>query len=343
MSTPPLVSVVMPVFNGERFVGDAIDSVLRQTFTDLELVIVDDGSTDRTAHIVASRAKRDSRIVAQRLPTNQGLVAARNACAALARGDFLAVLDADDMSLPDRLERQVAFLRAHPDVGVLGASVQLIDESGRIGRLKTFPSGPGLVAWSMVFFNSLAHSTVMMRRSTWTAVGHYAPEMKYGAEDYDLLVRAMQVTRLENLPEVLVHYRTWPGNTSTRAWDRLEGNSAAIVGTLAASLAARAVSGEEVAALRGLARDDYPKSADMIRRVAGLIVAMTSSFTAQPWLDPEDRAAVRSDAGVKLWLLSALAARRAPRLAAELALTATRISPRSVMRFTAKAWRRLAS
>lgn len=332
---------MMPVFNGERFIGEAIDSVLRQTFADLELIIVDDGSTDRTADIVASRSKIDSRIVSHRLPSNQGLVAARNACAELARGEFLAVLDADDVSLPHRLERQVAFLQSHSEIGVLGASVQLVDDSGKLGRLKTFPLRPGLVAWSMVFFNGLAHSAVVMRRATWEAAGRYAPEMKHGAEDYDLFVRAMQIARLENLPDVLVRYRTWPGNTSARAWDRLEENSSTIVKRLAESLAARTVSREEVAALRGLARDDYPQSRDLIRGLAGLIGAMSARFIEQPWLDARDRAAVRSDAAVKLWLLGALAARRDPRMAAELALIATRISPTSVLRFATKALRRL--
>jgi len=326
----------MPVYNGERFVGEAIDSVLRQTLPDLELVIVDDGSTDRTAEIIAARAKADSRIVIHRLPSNQGLVGARNACAELARGEFIAVLDADDVSLPDRLERQVAFLRSHSEIGVLGASVQFVDDAGRLGRLKTFPSGPGLVAWSMVFFNSIAHSTVMMRRSAREAVGRYAPEMKHGAEDYDLLVRATRIIRLENMPDVLVRYRTWPGNMTKRFWERLEANSTVIVGRLAESRAAQPVSPEEVGALRGLARDDYPRSPEAIRRLGSLIHAMNAAFIKQPWLDARDRAAIRRDAAVKFWLLSALAARPAPSLAITLAATATHTSPTSLLMFASK-------
>src|ERR1700683_1920950 len=193
----------------------------------------------------------------------------------------------------------------------------------------------------MVFFNSMAHSTVMMRRSARDAVGRYAPEMTHGAEDYDFLVRATRIVRVENLPHVLVRYRTCPGNMTKRFCERLEANSTIIVGRLAESLAAQPVSPEEVAALRGLARDDYARATEAIRRLAGLIDAMGATFVEQPWLDARDRAAVRRDAAVKFWLLSALAARRAPSLAITLAATATRTSPTSLFRFATKALRRL--
>src|SRR5262245_39958720 len=115
----PLVSVVMPAYNGERFVVEAVRSILAQTFRDFELIVVDDGSTDRTAELVAAEQSRDPRVVVHRQPSNQGFRIALNAGCALARGELIARMDADDVSLPERFERQVAFLRAHPEVGVV--------------------------------------------------------------------------------------------------------------------------------------------------------------------------------------------------------------------------------
>src|SRR5690349_19913154 len=113
MSDGPLVSVVIPVYNGERFVVEAVLSILAQTFRDLECIVVDDGSTDRTPELLAIEQTGDPRLVVHRQPTNMGFRAALNTGCALARGELVARMDADDVSLPNRLERQVQFLRAH--------------------------------------------------------------------------------------------------------------------------------------------------------------------------------------------------------------------------------------
>src|SRR5262245_2206009 len=164
MSASPLVSVVMPVYNGERFVLEAVRSILAQTLRDFELLVVDDGSTDRTAELLAVEQARDERLIVHRLPSNVGFRTALNAGCALARGELIARMDADDISLPTRLARQVEFLRQHPDVAVVGAAIQVIDGNGVRGRFKSYPVQPGLAAWSMLFFSSLAHPAVILRR-----------------------------------------------------------------------------------------------------------------------------------------------------------------------------------
>jgi len=171
--TAPLVSAVMPVYNGERFVVEAVRSILAQTFGDFECVVVDDGSTDGTAKLLEAEQARDSRLVVHRQPSNLGFRAALNTGCALARGELIARMDADDISEPTRFEQQVAFLRAHPEVGVVGSAMQVIDDHGVRGRVKSYPAGGGLAAWSMLFFNSLGHPSVMMRRALLEAAFHY--------------------------------------------------------------------------------------------------------------------------------------------------------------------------
>src|SRR5947208_11205951 len=156
MTRVPLVSVVMPVYNGERFVVEAVRSILAQTFRDFECIVVDDGSTDRTPELLAIEQTGDPRLVVHRQPSNMGFRMALNTGCALARGEFIARMDADDVSLPTRLERQVAFLRANPRVGAVGSAIQVIDDRGVRSRIKSYPLGSGLAAWSMLFFNSLA-------------------------------------------------------------------------------------------------------------------------------------------------------------------------------------------
>lgn len=116
----PTVSVQMAVYNGERFLSATLESILGQHFTDFELMIVDDGSTDRTSDILAAYAARDGRIVLLNNPTRQGISAARNRALATARGRYVAITDADDLSYPSRLQKQVAFLDAHPENWALG-------------------------------------------------------------------------------------------------------------------------------------------------------------------------------------------------------------------------------
>ncbi len=126
----PRVSVLMSVYNGERFLRDSVESILGQTFTDFEFLILDDGSTDSTCEILEEYANKDARIVLVRNDRNLGLTRSLNKGLRLVRGEYLARQDADDISLPKRLEMQVKFLDAHPEVGVVGSALEIIDENG---------------------------------------------------------------------------------------------------------------------------------------------------------------------------------------------------------------------
>lgn len=196
----PVVSVVMPVYNGERFVAEAIESVLRQKFRDFEFILVDDGSSDGTA--ARLRFYGDSRIVILSNPSNQGLVASLNRAIAAARGRYIARADADDTCHEDRFAKQVAFLEENQSVGVLGSCMDQVDESGRPAPFFWVPSRHNEIAWTMMFETSMAHPTVMIRRQVLVDAGGYDPDYRH-IEDIELWTRLLSVTRFANLGEAL--------------------------------------------------------------------------------------------------------------------------------------------
>jgi len=206
--TSPAVSVLLPVYNAASYVGQSIESILTQTFGDFELILIDDGSTDDSYATLDSWARRDARIVLVRTARNLGLIRTLNRGLGLARGEFIARQDADDCSEPQRLERQVAFLRAHAEVGLLGAAYHAVDARGR--RLYTFcpPQSDTAIRWMALFQNPFCHTSMMFRRAL--AAGREASfydERALHAEDYELWVRLLEQTRGTNLAEPLVRWR----------------------------------------------------------------------------------------------------------------------------------------
>ena len=201
----PCVSVVMPVRDGERWISEAIASLAAQSFADFELLIVDDGSTDKTGEIVAGAAQRDQRVRLIRLPPS-GIVAALNCGLDQARGHYIARLDADDRAHPTRLDRQVAFLNTQVGVGIVGSWAEVIDGDDRtIGRLRP-ETAPAVLADILPKRNPLLHSSVMWRAELCAKVGRYRAAFE-AAEDYDLWLRMAEHCLLANIPDYLVQYR----------------------------------------------------------------------------------------------------------------------------------------
>jgi glycosyltransferase involved in cell wall biosynthesis len=214
----PQVSVLVAVHNGERFVAEAIESVLAQTFGDWELVIVDDASTDSTAARLQSFD--DARIVVVTRAQSRGLAAALNAGLAHCRAPLVARLDADDRCHPERLARQCARMTADSQLGALGSFVREIDVSGvPIGR-RHVPVGVDNVVKTLRWRSALAHPTVMFRKALVLEVGGYRPETnRY--EDYDLWLRLAAVCRIDNVDAELLDYRVHPAQvTAKRVFDR---------------------------------------------------------------------------------------------------------------------------
>lgn len=210
----PRVSVVMASYNHGRFVGEAIDSVLSQNYTDFEFVIVDDGSRDDSVSVIRSRS--DSRIVFEPFERNRGACEATNRALELARGEFVAILNSDDRFVPGKLERQVAFLDAHPEVIATFGLPRPVDEEGRrLGRRAASFARPfeaaGLdrVAQVRRLFdrgNFFCHPTMMARRSLYERCGGYDPLLRQ-LPDYDMWCRAIGLGELHVAAEELVEFR----------------------------------------------------------------------------------------------------------------------------------------
>lgn len=219
-ASAPTVSVIMAMHNDARFVGQAIEGVLMQTFTEFELVIVDDASTDDSGAIVAQY--KDPRIRLLVNEENVGQAAARNVAISHACGKYIAVHDADDVSAPHRLQAQIAYLDAHPEVVMVGSSAFVIDESGARKATWTVPSDDLEIKWSMLFANPFVHSSVMMRSSILATTGGYSEEAQWDyVEDYELATRLAERGQVANLPGCLVSWREKPGSVSSRNRARL--------------------------------------------------------------------------------------------------------------------------
>jgi glycosyltransferase involved in cell wall biosynthesis len=209
----PLVSVVMCVFNGERFLSEAINSILCQSFRDFDFVIVDDGSTDGSTAIVDRYQKSESRIHVCRHETNQGLVAAHNTGFARARGKYIALMAADDVAVRDRLMWQVEFLETHPDIGLLGGATEWIDATGRVLRAVHYPLGDREIRLALASECPFASSAVLIRTSVLASVGGFRRAFRK-AEDYDMWLRVADHCRLGNLDRVVLRYRVHPSQAS---------------------------------------------------------------------------------------------------------------------------------
>ncbi|MGH0035822.1 MAG: glycosyltransferase family 2 protein [Myxococcota bacterium] len=204
MSDSPLVSVVMPAYDRERYLGRAIASLRAQTFEDFELIVVDDGSRDATAEIAESID--DPRIRVVRNATNLGVSACRNLGLDLARGELVANLDSDDVADPRRLERQVDFFRAHPETALLGTWAWQIDEDDRrLGAIER-PWGTDRIRSQLLFRNCFKNTTVMGRRDVLDRYRYR--EGFHVNEDVDLHVRIALDHPVDNLPECLTSYRS---------------------------------------------------------------------------------------------------------------------------------------
>jgi hypothetical protein len=200
----PKVTVLMPVYNGQRYLPEAMESILGQTFTDFEFLILNDGSTDSSREIICSFD--DSRVRFVDNPTNMGLAKSLNSGLKISEGELIARQDADDISLPNRLERQVAYFNDHPDLGLLGTWAEAIEERGRVLWKICPPAAPSLLKWRMLFKNNIIHTSVMFNKEKVIKLGGYNSNIAF-AQDYDLWTRIMMRYEIAQLPEVLIHLR----------------------------------------------------------------------------------------------------------------------------------------
>lgn len=210
----PKVTVLMSVYNGERFLPQAIDSILTQSYHDFEFLIIDDGSNDRSREIIQSYNDKRIRLINNR--ENIGLTASLNKGLELAGGEYIARMDADDVSYPQRLEVQVEFLENNPAVALLGAWAEVVDEDGKTIKVWRYPAGDCAIRWRLLTRNCLVHSSVMYRKDKVRDAGGYNSSLKF-AQDYELWAKLSGTARIRQLPRVLItHRRFMPGSVGDK-------------------------------------------------------------------------------------------------------------------------------
>ncbi len=211
----PTVSVVMAAYNAERFIGKAITSILKQTWKDFELIIVEDRSKDSTWQVIKKYAPKDARIRTFRNRVNMGGCKTLNRGMMLARGKYVAVMDNDDWSYPNRLKKQVAFLEKHPKVGIVGGTMKIIDENGKVIAKRTYQRTDKKIRANIFRYSPFSHPLIMMRRSVLKIVGYgncdFAP-----ADDYELYFRIGTVSKFANLKETVLKYRVVSGSMTQK-------------------------------------------------------------------------------------------------------------------------------
>jgi glycosyltransferase involved in cell wall biosynthesis len=205
IDSQPRVSVLMPVFNTVRYLQDALESIGNHTFAEFELLVVDDGSIDGSTKILEAFAARDRRV---RLVTrdNLGLIATRNELLGAARGEFIAWMDSDDISLPDRLASELHCFANDPTLVCVGSAAQCIDPEGNFLNIEHYPPAHADILVDQQKGGAMRFPTTMMRRDAALRVGGFREPFKIG-EDFDLLLRLSEVGRMANLPEILYYYR----------------------------------------------------------------------------------------------------------------------------------------
>jgi hypothetical protein len=221
MIADPSVSVLMSVHNGGSFLQEALESILHQTFTRFELVCIDDGSTDGSGTLLDTFARKDPRMIVVH-QQNVGLTRSLNRGLGLARGGFVARMDADDISEPMRIQAQLEYLTQHPEIGVLGTCQTVINNQGHTLSEHQRFSDPTIVRWEMSHNCSVAHSSVMFRRELVVAAGGYNPNFQY-AQDYELWTRLlMKGAEIASLPQHLLKYRVTGRNVFLTKQDKQE-------------------------------------------------------------------------------------------------------------------------
>jgi len=293
---PPRVSVLLSCYNADEFLAEAVESILAQTFDDFELIIIDDGSHDRTAAIIKHFTDSRIRFYQQK---NQGLAASLNRAIGLARGEYIARMDADDISLPERLGKQVAFLDSHPECGLVGCWASIWEGERDSGRAHTHPSDSAQLKFELLFDNPFVHSSMMIRKDVFARVGNYATDSDQQPQDYQLWSRVMRHFDVANIPEILQVYREVPKSISRTRKERLVDLVMSISRENLAWVSGRSISDPTVRGTAALMQWQCPdqSSTPSLRQIAGLLYGAAEKLGGP---SDESRKALRKKAGARV-------------------------------------------
>lgn len=217
----PKVSVVMPAYNAEQYIREAIESILHQTFSNFEFIIIDDGSTDGTPHIIQEYPQRDDRIILLENKKNIWVSITANRGMDIAKGEYIARMDADDISMLDRFEKQVAFLDNNTDIGILGSAINIVNVSGKPTRKKKYHLQDSIIKRNMYYQIPICQGTLMMRTSLIRKYWWYNSDFLL-SEDDELYFRLSQYTQFANLSDILLHVRINPTSITKKNILQLE-------------------------------------------------------------------------------------------------------------------------
>ncbi|MFA5856885.1 MAG: glycosyltransferase family 2 protein [Candidatus Pacearchaeota archaeon] len=213
----PIISVIMPAFNAEKYLVEAIDSILNQTFKDFEFIIINDGSTDKTLDIINKYISKDKRIILINNLSNQGIIKSLNLGLKISKGKYIARMDADDISIKDRLEIQYKYLEKNPNIFLLGSGAIDIDESGNKLRFFHPLTSFDLIKSNLPIENCFYHPTIMFRNNKEI----FYKEKMLHCEDYDLYLRLLsQNYILMNIPNILLKHRLYSSSISSLNKDK---------------------------------------------------------------------------------------------------------------------------
>ncbi|MEZ8805119.1 glycosyltransferase family 2 protein [Vibrio atlanticus] len=217
MSDSPLISVILPVYNCEKYIKDSVTSIIRQTYKNFELIIIDDGSTDDTLKILSNFSDERIKIVTRE---NKGLIFSLNEGVSLSKGDYIARMDADDISDPERLEGQLRFLEKNKDIQIVGSSIHIIDEDGIEGSSLYYKLSPFWVKLRLLFDSCLCHPSILARRKVFNIV-EYDDEYKY-AEDFKLWSEVVfnKGLNIQSLKNIYLKYRVHSGSVSVGDFEK---------------------------------------------------------------------------------------------------------------------------
>jgi glycosyltransferase involved in cell wall biosynthesis len=316
----------MPAYNATSYLDESIESILGQTFRNFEFIIINDGSTDATASILGRYAARDSRIRVYH-QENQGMIAALNRGCRLARGEYIARMDADDVSFPQRLEKQLEYIERHPHIGVLGTWIYNIDQNGSLKKAWRPPTYPKLLKWTNFFGVCVSHSSVLMRREVLERLSFYRPEAVHG-EDVDLWLRASSITEFGNVPEVLNNYRVWSASTHQSALQVRREAHIRLLASYIRDFIKVDVPVEAVAGLRQTRVGPPPDRPEQSFLTAALIEELYENFLRTNNLTLEERRDISWDAAKRMASLSLNASRFSTRASVSLFRKALKLNSR---------------
>lgn len=218
-ASSPKISVIMPVHNGLPFLKAAVESILNQSFKNFEFIIVEDYSTDNSWDYLKSL--RDKRIKVLKNPKNMGVAKSLNRALKSSRGQYIARMDADDISLPQRFQTQLKFMINHPQVDICGSWVNVIDKKGQMVKNKKPETEHEQIKKALSWHSPVIHPTFFAKRKFYESLGGYDENFDM-AEDYDLLIRAKDRFKIANIPEVLLNLRIWSNRRSDKSMHEVD-------------------------------------------------------------------------------------------------------------------------